>query len=292
MAKQRKAAGKTTTRGRKAAAAPEDVQPDLPPPPAGRGRKKKADSTRTPSHWQVAETKDEPAPAPAPAPIPHLATCGSCAAAVKYQPSASGHGMTVLERYGVDVDTTFGLGESGQPICPNGHGEMRLADEQQSAADAITEVAEKVNGTATATQAQLFDMAQPFNFEGAWMDIETKNGVVAELARVYEDDAARAKRSRKALEEAQALLSRMIDTYHERRVKKAREAQTHSELAVAYSGDPASAADAAPAEPATTESSEPTQPEAEAAPDEALEGARADDQDTADNTPAAEPATT
>lgn len=188
---------------------------------------------KDPAAWADAPALQPPAADPELTEVPpvHVVRCTDCPAGVRYQALPSRSGFTVLERYGVDPDQTFGIGTRGQPICPFGHGEMTLADEQLPAAEAITQVAEQVNGTAAPTQAQLFDMAQPFNFEGAWMDIELKNGVVAELARVNEDDAARAKRSRKALEEAQTLLSRMIETYHERRVTKAREAQARAERA-------------------------------------------------------------
>lgn len=262
---------------------PEGEQPPAVDGPAPRGRRKKSAKKESSPHWRVAETADEPAPAPEPEPIAHLAKCAQCPAGLKFHSSASGHGMTVLEHYGVTVDTTFGIGEGGRPLCPNGHGEMTLSDEQLSAAEAITQVSAQVNGSAVSpTQAQLFEMSQPFNFEGAWMDIEVKNGVVAELARVYEDDAARAKRSRKLLEEAQTLLSRMIETYHERRVKKAREAEARIEMQAAHE-EPTSPADETTSTSAAADApAAPVEAAAESPDVAALDAPPADDIDTGD----------
>src|SRR4051812_1086902 len=89
--------------------APEDEQPPAGAAPAPRGRKKRAKPQEPPPHWRVAETGDEPGPVPEPEPIAHLAKCGQCAVAVRFTPLPSGHGITVVEASGVDLNTSFGL---------------------------------------------------------------------------------------------------------------------------------------------------------------------------------------
>jgi hypothetical protein len=192
--------------------------------PRNGAKRKPAGKKRTPPHWQTAATKDEPAPTPEAQATPHLARCGACDVSVTFTPSASGAGFTVLERSGagVGIDTTFGIGDNGKPICPNGHGEMSLADEGMSAAEAFTQAKAKVDA---ATQQALFDTSKPFNFEGAWRDVASQSLAVGELARIHKEDAERAKQSKKELEEGESLLRKMITTYDARRIEKERREQ-------------------------------------------------------------------
>lgn len=185
----------------------------------GRRQRKPKREAATPKHWQVAEEGE---------PLSHLAKCTECEVGVRFHLTESGQSIVIEERFGVDVDTSFGVGPNVRPICPNGHGEMSLADEKIPVADAMAQAAAKVNGT---TQPQLFDTAKPFNFEGAWMDVAGKTADVAELARIHREDAERAKQSKKELEEGESTLRRMITTYEDRRVQKARADQQRAESA-------------------------------------------------------------
>lgn len=173
----------------------------------------------TPKHWQVAE-EGEPVPEESPV---HLAKCPECPAGVKYRLSATGASLIVVERYGVDIETGFGIGPDSRPLCPNGHGEMVLQDEQIPVGEAMQQVAEKVNGEAT--QLALIDTSKPFNYEDVWRDVAAKQAEVTALERIHSEDAARAKESKKNLEAAQSVLSRMISVYEERRRQKERDAE-------------------------------------------------------------------
>jgi hypothetical protein len=144
----------------------------------------------------------------------HLARCAECAHAVKYRASASGAGFTLVE----GTDVTYGVGADGRPICPNGHGEMTIADDQcKPAAEAITEAAQRVaaeNGRPV--QGSLPGVLPPFNYEGALRDLVTQAEEVERLRKIHEDDAAKAKKSKQAWEGAEELLTKMGLTYSAR----------------------------------------------------------------------------
>jgi hypothetical protein len=68
----------------------------------------------------------------------HVARCAQCSAGVKYRMTTSGTGLLVLERYGMDLETSVGLGESALPVCPFGargdrHGLPRQASRNRTA---------------------------------------------------------------------------------------------------------------------------------------------------------------
>jgi hypothetical protein len=99
-----------------------------------------------------------------------------------------------------------------------------------SAYEAITQAAAQVNDNdAEPQQLALMDTSKPFNFEGCWMEIENKQGEIDELARIHEDDARKARDSKKKLDEAHTLLGKMIDTYRARRIQKQKEAELRAE---------------------------------------------------------------
>ena len=128
------------------------------------------------------------------------------------------------------------------------------ATEQIPVGEAMAQVADKVNGASTPTQLQLLELAKPFNFEGAWMDIEGKQSEVDELAALHEADAATAKKSKKALDEAQTLLGQMVNTYRARRLTKLREQLEQADRASAATVDAPPAEDrGSDAAPAPTE---------------------------------------
>lgn len=145
----------------------------------------------------------------------HLAKCRECAAAVKFQPTASGTGFTLVDP---DPEARFGAGSTGLPMCPNGHGEMMIADEAIPVADAISQVAEKVNGTPQ--QASLPGTVPPFNFEGAYFEIEAKAVEVDALRSVENEHHETFKESKKAREKAEEVLGKMILEFRRRRREK------------------------------------------------------------------------
>ena len=136
-----------------------------------------------------------------------------CTCGATYRPTASGTGLMFLERYGMDIEQVLGLGPSGRPACPRGHGEMTFADEQLPIAEAINQVTAKVE------QAQARPLpfpAPPFNYEGAFHEIVEKRHEVADLESRHEDKKAAAKHAKEALDEANEELGTMIDAFEQR----------------------------------------------------------------------------
>jgi len=152
----------------------------------------------------------------------HVAKCDQCPAGVKFQATPSGAGFVVFERYGVEVDTVFGISVDGLPICPNGHGPMTYADDRLPIGEALTQVAGE-------SQPALFELSKPFNFEDAWIAVAEKAEEVKTIAGIYERDAATAKQSKKDLEAAESTLRAMIATLDDRRRQKAHEAAQRAE---------------------------------------------------------------
>ena len=204
-----------------------------------------------PGDWRLLERAGAGAAADAPdlPPTPdapeHFAICraGQCRAALKYRVTSHGGGVMQIETMGVDFDQVFAFSRAGVPICPHGHGEMVLQDEDVPVAEAITTAAAAAS---VPSQAQLFELAKPFNFEGAWLEIESKQGEIDELARDHEHDAEEAKKSRKALEEARTTLGLMVNRWREQRLKKDRDQQNERDRreAAARAADGATSIDA------------------------------------------------
>lgn len=187
-------------------------QPDVPPEngskPARRKRTKKA--AVTPPHWTNGDAPADESPV-------HLARCAECKAGVTYQLSANGFGIIVVERFNMDVFETLGMGANRIPLCPHGHGEMRLEDEN------TLPIGEALAQVAGESQPALFELSKPFNFEDAWIAVAEKAEEVKTIAGIYERDAATAKQSKKDLEAAESTLRAMIATLDDRRLQKARE---------------------------------------------------------------------
>lgn len=194
------------------------TQPDAPPENGSKPRRKRAKKDPvTPPHWQ---TSGDPVANDTPV---HLAKCAICITGVTYRLSASGAGIIVVDRFEMDPTETIGIGPNGIPICPYGHGEMRLEDEKTlPIGDALAQVAGE-------SQPALFELSKPFNFEDAWIAVAEKAEEVKTIAGIYERDAATAKQSKKDLEAAESTLRAMIATLDDRRRQKAREAAQRAE---------------------------------------------------------------
>lgn len=195
-------------------------QPDGPPENGSKPRRKRAKKGPvTPPHWGAGELPDQPIPVyygNSPEAPMHFARCALCPSAVTYQLSTTGAGIIVVERLNMDVFETLGIGANGIPICPHGHGEMRLEDENTlPVGDALAQIAGE--------QQALFELSKPFNFEDAWIAVADKAEEVKTIAGIYERDAATAKQSKKDLEAAESTLRAMIATLDDRRLQKARE---------------------------------------------------------------------
>jgi hypothetical protein len=136
----------------------------------------------------------------------HMGRCQTCDFGVHFRMLPSRAGFTL-----VDSDQALGIGEYGRPLCPNGHGELVIADERQSAEDAITQVAAQVAET-----PRLPFPAPPFNYEGALHEIFEKQKTVAILEAKFNDADERRKKAKGALDEGHAELSVLIETLQER----------------------------------------------------------------------------
>lgn len=126
-------------------------------------------------------------------PPEHLARCAECDFDVRFRSLPSGAGFAII-----GTELTLGIGKNGRPICPRGHGEMAIADDQIPAADAIAQVADQL---AAAEQQPLFEQP-PFNSAGAYLELEGMAVEADRLHRIWEGDAKTAKESKQAAEEA------------------------------------------------------------------------------------------
>lgn len=150
----------------------------------------------------------------------HLAKCAECAAAVRFRPSTSGASFTLVD---ADPDATFGIGEHGLPLCPNGHGEMGIADDQlkpvpEAFADAST-MLQRASAEAP-VQRTLPGVVPAFNFQGCYMELEQQATIVEALRKEYEDDARVAKDSKKAWDDAEDKFTKMALEFRRRRQAK------------------------------------------------------------------------
>lgn len=148
----------------------------------------------------------------------HVARCEECPGDMTFRPTSSGNGFMILAINGFDSEATFSVGDNGRPVCPNGHGEMALADEQlPSAHDAITEAAQRLQG---AKQASLPGVFPAFNYQGAYLELEAQAERVARLKETAKEDAETARESKKAWEKAAELLTTMALQFEQRRREK------------------------------------------------------------------------
>jgi hypothetical protein len=112
----------------------------------------------------------------------HLAKCAECATAVRFRPNVTGTGFVLVD---ADPDATFGVGEHGRPVCPNGHGEMSIADDQlKSATEAFTDaqgmlLRAEAEASSAPVQGDLPGIIPAFNFQGAYLELETKADAIA-----------------------------------------------------------------------------------------------------------------
>jgi hypothetical protein len=136
----------------------------------------------------------------------HLARCTECGICVHYKSLPSGTGFTL-----VDSDLALGIGDNGRPVCPNGHGEMELADDRLPIEQAMEQVAEKL-----AEPQRLPYPSPPFNYEGALHEIFEMEQSNAILESKFNDADERRKKAKAALDDGRSKLSALIGTLQER----------------------------------------------------------------------------
>jgi hypothetical protein len=151
----------------------------------------------------------EPTPTPPPTngAAVHLARCASCDYSVRYRPLASFGGFTLAD----ETDLLLGIGDNGRPVCPNGHGEMELADDRLPIDQAMEHVNEKL-----AEPQRLPYPSPPFNYEGALHEIFEMEQANAILEAKFNDADERRKKAKTALDDGRSKLSALIGTLQER----------------------------------------------------------------------------
>jgi hypothetical protein len=138
----------------------------------------------------------------------HLARCADCDYAVRYQPSSSGAGFTLL-----DSDAALGIGDNGRPICPEGHGEMELADDRLPATEAIAHAAEQIR--LDAEKQRLPFPIPAYNYQGVLASLVDKRHEVAQLEKRVEGRKEALKQAKEDLDTANGELGRMIDQFEQ-----------------------------------------------------------------------------
>jgi hypothetical protein len=136
----------------------------------------------------------------------HMARCADCDHAVRFRPNSSGTGFFL-----VGTEELYGVGALGRPVCPNGHGEMELADDRLPIEQAMEQVAEKL----TEPQRLPFP-SPPFNYEGALHEIFEMEKENAILESKFNDADERRKKAKAALDDGRSKLSALIGTLQER----------------------------------------------------------------------------
>lgn len=156
----------------------------------------------------------------------HQGRCTGCDFAVRFRSLPSGAGFTL-----VGSEAALGIGEHGRPLCPNGHGELEIADDKIPAAEAIGQVADKL---AAAEQQPLFEQP-PFNTDGAYLELERLAVEADRLLRIWEDAARTAKESKGLYESAAKLQVAAALEFRRRRLLKrdAAESRTEPQIAAA-----------------------------------------------------------
>lgn len=151
-------------------------------------------------------------------PVPHRAICRECEASVLFHATGSGNGMVVMSSEGMEVGTVIGIGDGGLPLCPRGHGEMSMEDQAIPAGDAITQAAEQLRcGGLEPLQTTLPGLVPPFNYQGAYLELEEKAVEVDNLKHEWESDKEAAAASKKAWERAAELYTKMALEFQRRR---------------------------------------------------------------------------
>jgi hypothetical protein len=160
----------------------------------------------------------------------HEARCRECGGGVAYYLTESGNGIIVRDTRGYGMDQSFGISGNSIPICPiDGHGEMELSDEQLPAEEAFALAQEKLAAAAGhAQQPSLPGVVMPFNFQGAYLELEEKAVEVDRLHAEYKAAAEEAKDAKKAWDKAAELYTRMA--LELRRRRKAKEGEPASDL--------------------------------------------------------------
>lgn len=161
----------------------------------------------------IPEVVDDVVARETPETFAHLGRCAECQFTVRFQLLPSGNGFSRED----GGEESLGVGEHGRPLCPSGHGELEIADDQLPAAEAIGQVAEQLKSP---EQRHLPGIVPAFNFQGAYLELEVMSVEADRLHRIWEDDAREAKESKTAWEEASKRRDKSALEFRRRRLEK------------------------------------------------------------------------
>lgn len=189
------------------------------------------ESTNSDNFYPVIETTvgttDEPT-----APVHRvMCTSPSCPCGATYRANSTGTGFIVLERSGMDIDATLGVGPNARPECPRGHGEMALADEQLPVGEAFSQVNERIEEA-----RRLPFPSPPFNYEGALHSIFAKRREIAKLDKRVNDRKEKLTEAKDERDQQVETIGKMIDEFE--RAEKDRNDEIERRTKRAESGEP------------------------------------------------------
>lgn len=160
-----------------------------------------------------------------------MCTSPSCPCGATYRANATGTGFIVLERSGMDIDATLGVGPNARPECPRGHGEMALADEQLPVGEAFSQVIERQEEA-----RRLPFPSPPFNYEGALHAIFAKRREIAKLDKRVNDRKEKLTEAKDERDQQVETIGKMIDEFE--RAEKDRNDEIERRTKRAESGEP------------------------------------------------------
>lgn len=141
-------------------------------------------------------------------PTTHLARCPTCDERLIIIRSASGNSFEIMNP---KPDVAYGIGANGLPICPTDGVEMELADDQLPAVE---------QPQTEPVQQGLPGVTPPFNYQGAYMEIEAMAVECERLRGEYDEAAKDAKDARKRWETAATRLNNATLEFRKRRRAK------------------------------------------------------------------------
>lgn len=140
----------------------------------------------------------------------HLGKCAECGTSIRFRSTASGAGFVLVD---ADPEASFGV-SNGIPVCCGL--EMSVADDRLPASEAISQVAERVNGPQQAALPGVIE----FNKPGAYDMLEAMF-VERDAAKKIEDEHHETyKRSKKARETLDEKINLAGLEFRRRRVEK------------------------------------------------------------------------
>lgn len=146
----------------------------------------------------------------------HGAVCDECKHTVAFRMLGSGAGFAIINHGYAAREVSFGVGPNNRPECPLGHGEMTIADDKLPASEAISQVAERVNGPQQAALPGVIE----FNKPNAYDVLETMFVERDAAKKIEDEDHERYKRSKKARETLDEKINIAGLEFRRRRVEK------------------------------------------------------------------------